>query len=462
MASSGLFRPAVGVTKKEFSMMPRSVARYGVRSSPGDEKVVIAAFRRGEAVNGPAIEQYEQEFANFHGMQTATATSFGRMAFYYILRALNLPVGSEIIFPALTFWVVPEIARRAGLRPVFVDVDPATFNLDPGKIEAALTERTRAIVPTHLYGQPCAMGEILKIAEKYDLIVIEDCAQAVGARYRGRRVGTFGTASFFSFQLLKGINTYGGGMVLTNDLVISRSVRDQALKEPNQSVIDLLRRFVTGYSARVAVAPNVFTFWGFPLHAATSLFGHYDLSKFIWEKIRPLEQFPRTYHQRYSNVQALLGLRGLANLDRHNERCRDHATHYNRGLIDCRSIQRPCTLADIEHVYYQYSLYTSDPELLSRKAIRRGVDIETMHVDVCSKLDLFEDFAAECPAAEATKKALQLPVYSRLRLSDIDRVLRVVHEASKGFAPINNGELALVPKEQNAYSHGNHLIHPLR
>src|SRR5215510_2724378 len=172
-------------------MMPRSVARYGVRSSPGDEKVVVAAFRRGEAVSGPAIKEFEDQFAQFHGMEYATATSFGRMAFHYILRALDLPAGSEIIFPALTFWVVPEIARRAGLRPVFVDVDPSTFNLDPAKVEAALTERTRAIVPTHLYGQPCAMREIMRIAEKYDLVVIEDCAQAVGARYRERRVGTF-------------------------------------------------------------------------------------------------------------------------------------------------------------------------------------------------------------------------------------------------------------------------------
>src|SRR5690348_11755262 len=102
--------------------MPRTVARYGVRSSPGDEKVVIAAFRRGEAVSGPAIEEFENEFASFHGMQGANATSYGRMAFHYILRAFDLPAESEVIFPALTFWVVPEIARQAGLRPVFVDV----------------------------------------------------------------------------------------------------------------------------------------------------------------------------------------------------------------------------------------------------------------------------------------------------------------------------------------------------
>src|SRR6266550_4541158 len=348
-------------------MISRTIARYGVRSVPGDEKVIIAAFRQGEAVSGPAIAEFEQRFADYHGMEYAIASSFGRMAFHYILRALDMPEGSEIIFPALTFWVVPEIARRAGLRPVFVDVDPASFNLNPIKIEAAVTEHTRAIVPTHLYGQPCMMTEIMRVAEKHNLIVIEDCAQAVGARYRGRRVG---------------------------------------------------------------VNPKAFTFWGFPIQAAASFFGHRDLSAYIWEKIRPLDHFPRAYHQKYSNAQALIGLRGLAKLDEFNARSREHAAHYTRALIDCRHIRTPPVFPDAEHVYYQYCIYTSDPALTSRRAIRRGVDIETTHVDVCSKLKLFEEFEAACPGAEATENALQLPVYSRLRSSDVERVLRVILAAS--------------------------------
>jgi len=152
----------------------RTIARYGVRSVPGDEKEILAAFRRGEAVTGPAMSEFEERFAAYHYMDHAIAASYGRMAFYYILRALNLPAGSEIIFPALTFWAVPEIARRAGFKPVFVDVDPFTFNLDRTAIEAAITEHTRVIVPTHLYGQPCEMTEILQIAEKHNLIVVED------------------------------------------------------------------------------------------------------------------------------------------------------------------------------------------------------------------------------------------------------------------------------------------------
>ncbi len=419
-------------------MISRTIARYGVRSVPGDEKVIIAAFRRGEAVSGPAIAEFEQRFADYHGMEYAIASSFGRMAFHYILRALDMPEGSEIIFPALTFWVVPEIARRAGLRPVFVDVDPASFNLNPIKIEAAVTEHTRAIVPTHLYGQPCMMTEIMRVAEKHNLLVIEDCAQAVGARYRGRRVGTFGTASFFSFQMLKGINTYGGGMALTNDTTLARRIRENAMAEPAQSTKQLVRRFASGYAVRVGVNPKAFTFWGFPIQAAASFFGHRDLSAYIWEKIRPLDHFPRAYHQKYSNAQALIGLRGLAKLDEFNARSREHAAHYTRALIDCRHIRTPPVFPDAEHVYYQYCIYTSDPALTSRRAIRRGVDIETTHVDVCSKLKLFEEFEAACPGAEATENALQLPVYSRLRPSDVERVLRVVRAASIGPGPLTD------------------------
>ena len=411
-------------------MIPRTICRYGIRSIPGDEKMVWAAFMRGEAIEGPAIAEFEAAFADYHNSNYATATSFGRMAFFYILRALDLPKNSEVIFPALTFWVVPEIARRAGLRPVFVDVDPESFNIDPSKIERAVTEHTRVIVPTHLYGQPCAMDEIMSLAEKHNLIVVEDCAQAVGARYRGRRVGTFGTASFFSFQLLKGINTYGGGMSLTKDEPIARRIREQVQAEPPPAVIDLVKRFVSGYVARTHVSPTGFTLSGFPIQAVASLFGEHDLYKYIWEKIRPLEALPHVYHQKYSNVQALIGLRALSKLDEFNARCRKHAALYTQGLSDCRHVQTPKVFPETDAVYYQYSIYATDSVATSRRAIRRGVDLETTHVDICPKLKLFEDFSTPCPGAEVTENVLQLPVYSRLRASDVERVMQVVRTAS--------------------------------
>jgi len=418
--------------------MIRTIARYGVRSMPGDEQAVIEAFRRGEAVHGPAITDYERHFAEYQGAAYATATSYGRMAFYYILRALDLEPGSEVIFPALTFWVIPEIALRTGLKPVFVDVDPLTFNIDPEKIEERVTTRTRAIVPTHLYGQPCDMNAILPIAEKHNLIVIEDCAQAAGARYQGRLVGTFGTASLFSFQMLKGINTYGGGMAITNDALIGARVCELASREPHQSRGELLKRFGTGFVARALVSPKGFAFWGFPMQAIASLFGHYDLSRFVWEKIRSLQPFPESYHRRYSNAQAILGLRALASLDKFNARSRAHALTLTRGLADSRSVLTPKVIDGAEHVYYQYCVYISDPERAGRRAIRRGVDFETTHVDVCSTMPLFKEFAAHCPGAEETARALQLPVYSRLRDSDVERVLRVVREVTHDLRPLDN------------------------
>ncbi len=416
--------------------MIRAIARYGVRSVPGDEKEIVAAFRRGEAVSGPAIAEFENRFAEYHGMKHASTASFGRMAFYYIVRAFDFPTGSEILFPALTFWVVPEIARRAGLTPVFVDVDPTTFNLDTSKIESAISERTRAIVPTHLYGHPCEMSEVMRIAQKYDLMVIEDCAQAVGARYRGRQVGTFGHASFFSFQLLKGLNTYGGGMALTNDDSTAAKVHEQAMSEPLPATGDLIKRFALGLIARSLVSPKGFTWWGFPVAAAASFLGNYDLSKYIWEKIRPLDVFPRPYRQRYSNVQAILGLRSLERLNHFNERSREHAEIYTRGLVGRRSVLTPRVVDEAEHVYYQYCIYVSDPSRVKRRAIRRAVDFETTHVDVCSSLSLFSEFAANCPGAEKTESALQLPVYSRLRTSDVERVLEVVRDVTDDLSPL--------------------------
>jgi len=211
-----------------------AIARFGTRIVPDLPHIIEDCRERGALVEGPHIEAFEEEFGEFLGSGHAKAcsTEYGRMALYFILKAMNFPAGSEVIVPALTFWVVPEIARHAGFKPVFVDVDPFTFNLEPTYIETAITEHTRVIVPTHLYGQPCAMKEILRIAEKHNLIVVEDCAQAVGARYHGRLVGTFGAASFFSFQMLKGINTYGGGMALTNNPEIASRVRDLAAAEP--------------------------------------------------------------------------------------------------------------------------------------------------------------------------------------------------------------------------------------
>src|SRR5712691_202031 len=155
--------------------MRAAISRYGARVLPNTEDIVAGCKARGEFIQGPQIAEFEAAFARRAGLAAkhAVAASNGRMAFSYILKALQLPPGSEIVLPALTFWVVPELARVAGLKVVFADVDPATFPLDPAALERAVTPATRAVVPTHLYGLPCEMDAILDVARRHDLKVIE-------------------------------------------------------------------------------------------------------------------------------------------------------------------------------------------------------------------------------------------------------------------------------------------------
>src|SRR6185503_15351352 len=135
--------------------MLTAISRYGIRVARGTEQIVEQCRARGQLVQGPHIEEFELAFANRCGGGTAVATSYGRMALFHLLTALDLPAGSEVVVPALTFWVIPELVRVAGLRPVFADIDPDTFTLDPDALAGAITPNTRAVVPTHLYGLPC-------------------------------------------------------------------------------------------------------------------------------------------------------------------------------------------------------------------------------------------------------------------------------------------------------------------
>src|SRR4051812_8762467 len=177
-----------------------AIPRFGTRVVPDMSAIIDGCRSRRQLVQGPDIAAFEEEFRRFLGFGhvRACSTEYGRMALYFILKAMDLPPDSEIIVPAFTFWVVPEIARVAGLKPIFADIDPATFTLCPRALERAITPNTRAVLPTHLYGMACDMNPILELARRHRLRVIEDCAHSLGASYNGQMVGTLGDASFFS------------------------------------------------------------------------------------------------------------------------------------------------------------------------------------------------------------------------------------------------------------------------
>src|SRR5581483_6456221 len=219
----------------------------------------------------------------------------------------HLPAGSEIIFPSLTFWVVPELARAAGLEVVFADVDPTTFTIDPKSAERMITAKTRAIVPTHLYGLACDMDAVMALAEKHNLIVLEDCAHALGATFKGKAVGTFGSGALFSFQTLKPLNCYGGGAALLMDPALAAKVRAlvDALPWPDEKRVR--DRLLTGRLQRIFIKPWVFSISLFPVLWVSALIDA-NPDVFLWEKIRSLHPLPEQYTERFPNVQAAIGL----------------------------------------------------------------------------------------------------------------------------------------------------------
>src|SRR6266542_5064336 len=258
-----------------------AIARFGSRVVPETSQILKDCRERGQLVQGPFIDAFEQEFARLlgSGHVRTCSTEYGRMALYFILEAMDFPPGSEIIVPALTFWVVPEIARIAGLKVVFADIDPSTFTLSPQAVERAITPNTRAVLPTHLYGLACDMDPILELARRHNLKVIEDCAHALGASYKGQMLGTLGDASFFSFQAFKPLNTYGGGLAWMRDADLARRVGDFAAGEqwPTEKRVESILR--SGKWQHTFIRPRVFTYSLFPILYLAS-----------WVKAKPEER----------------------------------------------------------------------------------------------------------------------------------------------------------------------------
>ncbi len=208
------------------SIPPIDLARQYTTIRNEIEATVTEIMASGRYIGGETVTAFEAEFAGYIGTQEGVSCNSGTDALYLALRALAIGVGDEVIVPSFTFIATAETVSAVGATPIFVDVNPATFAIDPDRLEAAITDRTKAIIPVHLFGHPASMDRIMAIARDRGLKVIEDCAQATGAMWRDRRVGSIGDIGCFSFFPTKNLGAFGdGGMATTSDPAIAQHMR---------------------------------------------------------------------------------------------------------------------------------------------------------------------------------------------------------------------------------------------
>jgi dTDP-4-amino-4,6-dideoxygalactose transaminase len=348
------------------------------------DAAVLGVMASGHFVLGPNVKALEQEVADYVNCQYGVGVASGSDALRLSFAALGIGPGDEVITTPFTFVATANTISHAGARPVFVDIDPHTFNIDPARIEAAITERTRAIVPVHLYGQPAEMGKILEIARRHDLYVVEDCAQAIGAEDGGRRVGSFGDVACFSFYPTKNLGAYGdGGMVTTNNADIAGR-------------IDVLRR-----------------------QGGKTKYYHEILG----------------FNSRLDEMQAALLRVKLRHLDDWQARRRQVAARYDELLGDVKGVGVPCVRPDVTHVYHQYTIRVLQRDDLQEFLKERGIGTMIYYPLPLHRQGLYQDLGYcqdSLPVSEqAGHEVLSLPVYPELTEEQVHTVVDTIGEFVK-------------------------------
>ena len=343
------------------------------------DKAITRVIRRSDFILGEDVELFEKEFANYCGVRYAVGVDTGISALELGLRALDIGSGDEVITVANTFIATASAISFTGARPVLADIDPQTYNIDVTAIEPAITPRTKAIMPVHLYGQPANMDPILEIARKHGLAVVEDACQAHGALYKGRKVGSIGDFAAFSFYPAKNLGAYGdGGMLVTDNPDITEKVR-------------MLRNY--------------------------------------GQKQKYHHIFP-AYNRRLDTLQAAVLRVKLRHLDKWNELRRRHARRYNE-LLQNSSIILPQGANYARHVYHLYVIRGKNrnalQEYLSSQDISTGIHYPIpIHLQEAMRSLGYPK--GSFPVTERyAEEIISLPMFPELTDEQIERVATAVN-----------------------------------
>lgn len=342
-----------------------------------EKQAVLEVLDSGMIAQGPRVKAFEEGFAAMCGVQHAVATSSGTTALHVALLAHGIGPGDEVITSSFTFIASANSVLFTGAKPVFVDIDPATFNLDPAQIEAAITPRTKAIMPVHLFGLTCDMDAIMEIATRHRLVVIEDACQSHGAEYKGKRAGSFGTGTF-SLYPTKNITSAEGGMITTDDETIAESCR-------------VIRQ-----------------------HGMRRRYYHDELG----------------FNFRMTDVHAAIGLAQLGKLERFNAARIANAAYLSANL---KGVVTPAVPAGYRHVFHQYTLRVKDGQrdALAQHLTANGVGNMVYYPVPIHQQTFYVNelgYAVRLPETErAAAEVLSLPVHPALSQADLETIVAAVN-----------------------------------
>lgn len=370
----------------------------------GEEEIneVVDTLRSDWITTGPKVRLFEQEFASYVGAPAALALSSGTHAMQVALAGLGIGPGAEVISTPMTFCATIHVIEQVGARAVLADIQADTLNIDPGCIERAITPQTRALMPVHLYGHPCDMDEILRIAEKHHLHVVEDAAHAVPARYKGQMIGSFSTLAAFSFYATKNLATAEGGM-LTGDPATIERARIWSLHGMSR---DAYKR----YSAE---------------------------GSWYYEVILP------GFKCNMTDIQASLGLQQLRKLDRFQKRRREIVNRYFAELSQCQEIEMPVERAGIESAWQIFAIrlhldrLTIDRnrfiEEMKARNIGTSVHFIPIHLHPYYR-DKYGYKPLDFPVTHANYlRLVSLPINLRMSNEDVDDVIGAVQDVIARF-----------------------------
>lgn len=329
---------------------------------------------------GCFIKRFEDSFKKYIGAKEAIAVSSGRFALYLILRNLGLKEDDKIILSAYNFKGVPKALLKEGFCPVFVDADRNTYQIDIEKIEKKINKNTKAIIATHLFGQPCGLNKILDIARRNNLFLIEDAAHSLGSYYHGKHTGTMGDAGFFSFTGSKMLNTSFGGMIVTDSVNLADKIRVDLFNYDFPKIALLGRKRVSTYIYALMTNRVFYSTVGYPLSLLLSLF-NLDPIK-IYEAFKHLKIAEEK--MRFTNFQALIGLKQMGGLNVLIAKRKMIARALFRNLHHSVSLQKITENCDPN--YFMVSLKTKDKYKVFKKLLFRGIDSNLNYASDCSYL----------------------------------------------------------------------------